>query len=32
MLHRDGPASRARQVNRPSVDMTPPQTLHPIAA
>ena len=31
-LHRDGPASRARRVSRPSVATTPPHALQRIAA
>jgi DNA-binding NarL/FixJ family response regulator len=32
ILHREGPASRARQVSRPSVAMTPRRALQPVAA
>jgi DNA-binding NarL/FixJ family response regulator len=32
MLHRDGPASRARRVSRPSVAITPRRALQPLAA
>jgi DNA-binding NarL/FixJ family response regulator len=32
LLHREGPASRARQVRRPSVAMTPRRALQPVAA
>ena len=32
MLHREGPASRARQVTRPRVTLTPRSALQPLAA